>query len=132
MKNLFLISVIIFASISAKGQSDLNLSETSLNNNYLGTRIFSKIKLDDVIVSKQPLITKSKNKQSKSFEKKITIDNNYVYNYIVFYNDSKLNSVVKLNPISNPKPIDFGKIEKLYDLKNLDTFGKKSIALDEY
>jgi hypothetical protein len=131
MKNLFLISVIIFCSICSKAQSNLILSENSLNKNLLETKISNKIILEDVVYSKQPLIIKNKSKKSKSFEKIITIDNNYVYNYIVFYNNSKLNSIVKLNPISYPILIDFGKQDKLYDLKNLDIFGKKAIALDE-
>ncbi len=131
MKNLFLISVFILGSVNAKAQSDMNLSENSLNKNFSETKISNKIKLEDVVYSKQPLITKNKSKKSKSFERIITIDSDYVYNYVVFYNNSKLNSIVKLNPISNPKPIDFRKIETLYYLKNLDVLSKKSIALDD-
>jgi hypothetical protein len=130
MKNLFLTTVNILFSIIANAQLAANPSETSSNKNNLESKISKKIKLDDVVLSKQPLILK--NKKYKFFESKITIDNDFVYNYIVFYNNSKLNSIVKLNPIGNSKSVEFVKLVNLYNLKNLNTFGKKSIALDEY
>lgn len=133
MKNSFLTTVIILCSIIiANAQVAINPTKTSSNRNNLESKISKKIKLDDVIVSKQPLVLNNKTKKSKSFESKITIDNDFVYNYIVFYNNSKLNSIVKLNPIGNLKSIEFVKLRNLYNLKNPDTFGKKAIALDEY
>ncbi len=127
MKKFLLLSVIILSFNFANAQSAKNISDASFSKNLLVSKNTKKVKLDDVILSKQPLGTK--NKKYKTFESKIVIDNDYTYNYIVFYNNSKLNSIVKLNPIGTSKSIP---LDRFVDLKNLDFFGKKSIALDEY
>lgn len=132
MKNLFLTTLVILSSIITKAQSSIKISNLSTNINQTESKISKKIKLDDVIVLKQPLVSKNNRKKVKSFQSKITIDNDYDYLYVVFYDYSKSNSIVKLNPIGNSKSVDFDKLVKLGDFKNLDSLGKRSIALDDY